>query len=468
MNVTSTHFKIMYCLKRNIYSIAELTDILNISESKMKRYLKDLEHLFDVANIESIHNKITKNPKIIDRLRRKQNFTPEERQMYIILKLLKLDTINLSKISEKIGFSRRTLANDLNDLKEILEKFNLEIRNLTRYGVVLEGRERDKRDFFKLYLIKIFLEQKYLPKMFDKFFTEFYKIKDSHKLYSLIKNIFKLTDLPDNTFVFLNMECITYISIIRKPFEDLTTDTILENNNSDILKNLREFLKETNLYSDFDIYILTDFAIKKFKSELLQMYPEKAKEAVQLLKYIETKLNVNIPITKELLNRILLITIVMDYKKSFNINEFYIFNNSIGESYLTPYKIIANLLKKFFHQLDSFDLANLTMTLLNVVYLDMKKKVENLKNIAVVFNILHKNLVIDLCEDLGLKKDDNQYHLVSAFELKEFLDKNNPKIILTFEDLDFSKYNIDDKLIEFNFPITKYDKLKLKPLIEKV
>ncbi|MEG0070049.1 MAG: HTH domain-containing protein [Cetobacterium sp.] len=467
MNVTSIHFKIMYCLKRNVYSVSELADILSISEFKIKRYLKDLEYLFDSKSIENIHNKISKTPKIIDKLRNKQSFTPEERRIYIILKLLKLDTINLSQISEIIGVSRRTLTNDLNELKEILEKFNLEIKNLTRYGIILEGRERDKRDFFKLYLIKIFLEQKYLPKIFDEFFIEFSKIKESYEVHKLVKNIFKLTNLPANTFVYLDIESITYISILRTEFQDSSTDIKLDKDTENRWIELVSFLKENSIYSDFDIYLLTEFSMKKFKSNLLKMYPKKTLEAINLIKYIGDKLKIEIKITKELLKHILLITIVMDYKQSFNINEFYIFNNSIGEAYLVPYKKIADLLKKYFGQLDSFDLANLTMTLLNVIYLDIKKEIEQLKGVVVVYKFLHKNLIANLCEDIGLKREEGSYHLVSISDLKEFLKENNPKVILTFEELDFSKHHINDRLVEFNFPITKYDKLKLKPFIEK-
>lgn len=60
------------------------------------------------------------------------------------------------------------------------------------------------------------------------------------------------------------------------------------------------------------------------------------------------------------------------------------------------------------------------------------------------------------------------YNLVSIFDLEEFLKEKTPKIIITFEDMDFSNYNIENKLVEFNFPITKYDKLKLKKFLEKI
>ncbi|MGL5595376.1 MAG: HTH domain-containing protein, partial [Cetobacterium sp.] len=228
MNVTSIHFKIMYCLKRNIYSIGELSEILSISEFKIKRYIKDLECLVEEESIENIHNKLNSIPKIIEKLRKKQSLTPEERQMYVILKFLKTDTINLSQISEEIGVTRRTLTNDLNELKEILEKFHLEIKNLTRYGIVLEGKESDKRSFFKLYLIKIFIEQRYLPKIFDIIFLEFEHLKREYKIHKLIKEMFGFMNIPDNSFAFLNLEVKSYIAILRKNYKDFSIDINLK------------------------------------------------------------------------------------------------------------------------------------------------------------------------------------------------------------------------------------------------
>ncbi|WP_432205100.1 helix-turn-helix domain-containing protein [Cetobacterium somerae] len=468
MNVTSIHFKIMYCLRRNVYSVSELAEILNISEFKVKRHIKDLEYLLEEESIENIHSKISQTPNIIEKMRRKQSFTPEERQMYIILKFLKLDIINLSLISEEIGITRRTLTNDLNDIKDNLEKFNLEIKNLARYGIFLEGKEVDKRSFFKLFLIKIFIEQKYLPPMFDKKFREFEILKKRYDVYTIIKRIFNLTDIRNNSFVFLNLEAISYISILRKYYNDETLDEVIENNDETNLKKLLEFLKETSIYSNFEINTIINLSKIRKKSNFLELNPEKKAEAEKLIEYMEKNLKREIRVTSELLERIMYITIVRDYKEKFNIDEFYIFNNAIGKAYMAPYKEIAELLKKYFGHLDSFDLANLTMTFLSMVYLDTKKNIENLIEIAVVYNFLHKKLVKDLCEDIGLRSDKNSYELVSIFDLEEFLKENNPKAVITFEDLDFSRYNVEDKLIEFNFPITKYDKLKLKPLIEEI
>ncbi|MHA4989258.1 hypothetical protein [Cetobacterium somerae] len=108
------------------------------------------------------------------------------------------------------------------------------------------------------------------------------------------------------------------------------------------------------------------------------------------------------------------------------------------------------------------------MTFLTKIYLDTQKNIEQLNEVLIVYNFLHKDMVIDLCEDIGLKKDKKMYNLVSIFDLEEFLKEKTPKIIITFEDMDFSNYNIENKLVEFNFPITKYDKLKLKKFLEKI
>lgn len=466
MNVTSIHFKIMYCLRRNVYSVSELAEILNISEFKVKRHIKDLEYLLEEESVENIHSKISKTPKIIEKMRRKQSFTPEERQMYVILKFLKMDTINLSQISEEIGVTRRTLTNDLIEVRDNLQNFNLDIKNQTRYGIILEGEEKEKRCFFKLYLIKIFIEQKYLPKIFDKMFEEFEELKNKYGVFKIIKHIFYLTSIPKNSLAFLNVETISYISLIRKDYVDSSIDVKISKEDLEEFKVLIDYLRESSIYSSFEVSSIVEFSKRRDKQNLLELNPEKAEEAEALVKYIAKNLKREIKATREVLERIMLITIVRDYKIKFNIDEFYIFNNAIGKAYLAPYKKIAELLKKYFKNIDSFDLANLTMTFLSIEYSDTKKEIDKLKEIAVVYNFLHKNMIVDLCEDIGLKESENMYKLVPIFDLEDFLKENNPKAVITFEDLDLSKYNIDDKIVEFNFPITRYDKLKLKPLIE--
>ncbi|WP_297433922.1 helix-turn-helix domain-containing protein [uncultured Cetobacterium sp.] len=466
MNVTSIHFKIMYCLRRNIYSISEIAQILNISEFKAKRYIKDLEYLFEEETVENIHNKINKVPKIIEKLRKDQSLTPEERQMYVILKFLETDIINLSQICEEVGVTRRTLTNDLNNLKEILEKFHLEIKNLTRYGIILEGKESDKRGFFNLYLIKIFIEKKYLPKIFDKIFNKFKNLKEEYEIHKVLKEIFVFTNIKDSTFVYLDLEIKSYIAILRKKYQDSSTD--IKSIESEIHKDFIIFLKKLDIYTNFEINLIIEISKKKYRGNLQKIYPQKTNEAKKLIKYISENMKTDIKITKELLLRIMLITIVRDYKREFNINEFYIFNNAIGKAYILPYKKITELLKNYFQELDSFDLANLTMTFLSNIYLDTQKKIGQTEDITIVYHFLHKDMIKDLCEDIGLKKDLQKYKLVLLFDLEEYLKKNNPKVIITFEDIDFSGYNIEDRLVEFNFPITKYDKLKLKPFLENV
>lgn len=466
MNVTSIHFKIMYCLRRNIYSTSELAQILSISEFKAKRYIKDLEYLFEEESIENIHNKINKVPKIIKKLRKKQSFTPEERQIYIILKFLKTDIINLSQISADIGVSRRTLTNDLNELKEILEKFYLEIRNLTRYGIILEGKESDKRSFFNLYLIKIFIEKKYLPKIFDEIFQEFEELKKKYNIYIIVKKMFHFMNTLYNSFAFLNLEVKSYIAVLRKEYQDFSTD--IELHEIEEYQDFIKFLKKTKLYTNFEINLIIETSKEKYLGNVTELYPQSAIEAKNLIKYISENMKINIEITKELLARIMIIIIVRDYKREFNINEFYIFNNAIGKTYLIPYKKISELLKKYFKDIDSFDLANLTMTFLSNIYLDTQNKIEQVKGIVIIYNFLHRDMIIDLCEDIGLKRNKKRYELISIFDFEEYLKENNPNIIITFEDIDFSRYNIEDKLVEFNFPITKYDKLKLKPFLDKI
>ena len=468
MNITSVHFKIMHCFRRNVYTTSEIAEILNISNFKVKRYLKDLEYLLKESSIVGIHNKLSKNIVLIDDLKKKQSFTPEERQMYLILNFLKYDTINLRQISEEINITRRTLTNDLNNLKEILGKFDLEIKNLTRYGITLDGKEKNKRSFFELYLIKIFIEQKYLPKAFDTYFFLFQSLKKKHDIFNIIKEIQYLSEMTNHTFIVLHLEIISYISILRKEFIDSSVDFNL---NESLMINdykLLDVLNRAKIYNSFEKETIIEFCKKRDEKIFFSTNKEKVQEAEELVSFLEKQLKCKIQATKEVIKKIVFTIIIREYKMKFNIDEFYIFNNAIGKAYLMPYKKISELLKKYFVKIDSFDLASLTMIFLNTIYLESKKDIKKIDNITVVYNFLHRSLVKDLCDDVALENMVKNYKIISYFDLEEFLLENNPRAIITFEDLDFSRFNIKSEIIEFNFPITKYDKLKLKPLIGKI
>jgi len=70
----------------------------------------------------------------------------DERVFYILRRLLlEKDFIKLEHLSEEMFVSLSTLQNDLKDVKEILKKYNLSIKNRPHYGSKIEGDEYMKR-----------------------------------------------------------------------------------------------------------------------------------------------------------------------------------------------------------------------------------------------------------------------------------------------------------------------------------
>lgn len=168
MKIISDHFKILNCLTFNIYTIVELSNILSIPIFKIRRYISDIGYILKESEIEDIHQILIKNPLIIENIKELQCFTPEERKLYLVLSFLKKDTINLNQLSEEISVTRRTLANDVKDLKQELQKFHLTLNSLNSFGISLSGCERNKRHLFYIYLFKIIYKLQFLPKEFEK------------------------------------------------------------------------------------------------------------------------------------------------------------------------------------------------------------------------------------------------------------------------------------------------------------
>lgn len=72
--------------------------------------------------------------------------TPEDRIRYLIRKLLlATDYQKLEDLADEIFVSRSTLQNDLKDVREILEKYQLEISIIPHYGLKVIGEEMKMR-----------------------------------------------------------------------------------------------------------------------------------------------------------------------------------------------------------------------------------------------------------------------------------------------------------------------------------
>lgn len=473
MIITSLHLKILSCLIVDSYLPREISDILNISISKTTRYLSDLQYILKEKSSLGMHKKLKKNPKIMEDVKEIQKLTPKERVCYLILQFLKSNIINLTSISEEISVTRRTLAKDLQCLKKELRFFHLEIVSYNSCGVSLEGFEKNKREFFELYFIKMFIEEKYLPSVFQDFFNEIKELKKEYKVLDIINEIYEIYEewgILRHTYVSLHIEVLIYISIIRKKFEDesIKKKDSIEDDKVRNMEKLNIILKKINFFSNYERASIEEFYLKRNMDYFFETNKKEILELKNLLKYLSEELKMEVKLNKKLLIKLTTIIAVMNFKKQFDIVEIYFFNGRVAQDYFNKFKLISSLIKKYYKDIDSFDNTILSMIILNEINKNVEKKIEKLKDLVIVYNFLSVEFIKEVYIELGLNELINNIKLISYRDIDSYLDFNRVNGIIIFEDIRLDKKYDDIKKVRFNLPIINLDKFKLSVFLDEV
>lgn len=101
----------------------------------------------------------------------------------------------------------------------------------------------------------------------------------------------------------------------------------------------------------------------------------------------------------------------------------------------------------------------------NNISLQLEQQNEFLDKILVVYNLFDKELLKDIFQDLGFKKDLSNLHFISINEFKKYSYDKEFKYAITFEDL--SSFKIKRDILTLNFPVSRADKIKLIKLLNK-
>lgn len=435
MKLFKEHLKILKCFFYEDYSFEDVSNILNISQHKIRRHLNELYNYYNVDDIKSLKNKLKSD--WLNILKVNLEITNLDRRNYIILSFLKNDFINLTTISLKLNVSRRTLSKDLNEVKIFLNNYNLTCSSLNSKGIELIGDENNKKILFNHILSMIFIERDYIPNIFNSIFNDFNLIIDSN-IQKLIKNLLKKKNVIPQSYIIIQFEIVIFIALIRKPiflniysfkFEIKTILLTCNNSNrNDIFKNFS---------SEFE-------KIKKFM------------EYLQSIFFISHSFSNNTYIA--LITRIALI----EFKNNTNMSEFYLINKEFEKKYKSFYinfiKITENYFKKTFnYKVDSFDKILLFLILKNYLYIN------NNKNIIVYdfLQILFLNNLIDELKEKNIIISE----AVSIYSLKSYLKDNQIDNILNFEDINFKNFIIlpkNIKITKVSFPLNEGDYLKIK------
>lgn len=137
---------------KNPKNLKTLATELNVSERTI-RY--EVEKIIEIANCQNLNIEIIKGyiqVKDFEKLEEiltenfdKTAFSFEERELYILLKILFDRVVNQVQLCEELDISRSTAKTHINDLKKLLDKYHLSLELCHKKGLELIGKEEDIR-----------------------------------------------------------------------------------------------------------------------------------------------------------------------------------------------------------------------------------------------------------------------------------------------------------------------------------
>ncbi|OFI49690.1 transcription antiterminator BglG [Floricoccus tropicus] len=287
-----------------------LASHMSISDRTVRSYLSNIKELLSKngADIESKQGKgysLVINDrllfdKFLNKVDHRMNFSmidtdyseASERQKFILNRLLLEDeVIILDKLSKEMFFSKSTLNKDINEIKEIIEPYNLKLAKKSKKEIYIEGKERNKRHF----ILEYFFGNSYLDtvkKYID--FNNFFNQISFQELTIIILDECRQEKIKLSDYIIQNLVLHLSLSIKRilvgSEIKDLGID--LDINNSTeyevakrIIKRIEEsinikFPKEEVAY--LALHLMSKSSISGYKScDILEAELDQALEVME-------------------------------------------------------------------------------------------------------------------------------------------------------------------------------------------
>ena len=150
-----------------VLSLEQISFFLKNSTVSSRKYLNNLNKFLNKYKLGFIKNNKRDGYKIffdkdlnsLKSLKPIDILEPEERQNYLICRLIFEEMITLTSLVEELNINRNTLVIDLKKIKKNLKKFNLKIISLPWKGIKLEGNNYDIISFSLQFITKFFHEK---------------------------------------------------------------------------------------------------------------------------------------------------------------------------------------------------------------------------------------------------------------------------------------------------------------------
>ncbi len=222
-------------------NIKELANLCNLSPRSIRNYIDKINENFNFKCIElNLGICSITNDKIVSEFLESCHlsyFSSELITKYMLYQVVTQDEINLTHIAEKFEISRTSAKNYLTSLKNSLVSYHLKIEHNPKKGLVLLGKEIDKRRLLISLLLKFdkleSIEKRTIYSLVKIYFDEYYKTAVDLCIVKLRQYL--LFSLSDESYKTLYYYFVTTIARVKRDF-------LLETNlNKAFIKSSKEY-----------------------------------------------------------------------------------------------------------------------------------------------------------------------------------------------------------------------------------
>lgn len=184
-------------LENGNINIIDLAEKFEISGRSIRYDIDNIDFIFTAENIKllkkdknGIFTLETNDKKEIERIIQTYSvLSSEERIIYLMVKLLTENIINLTLEAKNLEVSRSTLKTDYNILKNYLENAGIKIITLSNKGLSILGREEDIRKIFIKCFMNLLSQKMALKSTLKNLINDLYEKVDIEKVKIFINKI---------------------------------------------------------------------------------------------------------------------------------------------------------------------------------------------------------------------------------------------------------------------------------------
>ena len=438
------NIKILELLFQEKYSIDDFAKLLNLNPRTIRYNIEDLNRALVKHNLSEIKKdkdlfyldkkEIFKIKKLISS---NSTLTSIDRRDYLLTKLLLNHEIVLSHESAVLDVTRRTLNNDLLEIKKFLREYQLEIEAIPGKGVKVYGNSKVINGLLIGFFTKFLSAGINLKTIFKDIL---FSLVDEKKLETILfKTNILLIKLKKEPQIYSFYAIISIIILSFTPKEDKEFPYKLQNIDLKKYEEIKSFFKEELQLELPDDYI--SIIIEILKSKYMSDF-ELILEKNMPFFFDELQRNIfkDIEIKKRLKNKILNLIRISDFKSRFNISEKNIEVSDLPEYNLKLFLTLESLLQKYFKNFENEDIILLTRFIQSEIN---KERKNNRKKVIIIDNTLDHFAGKKIGSFLEKIYNIEIIQYLPVYKLKYFLNQGiKIDLIVTLINLEFEVLNI--------------------------